>query len=124
MFPPVLVRVTMAVTKHHEENEVEGERICFTHVSIQHSSSKAEMAGAQAGPELGGRGCYRGHRRALLTGLLSLLSYRTQDQQSRAGTTHNGLGPPPLVTKKRPYRFACSLISQKRYFSQLRLPPL
>jgi hypothetical protein len=27
-------------------------------------------------------------------GLLSLLSYRTQDYQPRDGTTHNGLGPP------------------------------
>jgi hypothetical protein len=30
--------------------------------------------------------------------LLSLLSYRTQDYQSRDGTTHNGLGPLLLVT--------------------------
>jgi len=28
-------------------------------------------------------------------GLLSLLSYRTQDYQSRDSTTHNGPGPPP-----------------------------
>jgi hypothetical protein len=31
-------------------------------------------------------------------GLHSLLSYRTQDDQPRDGTTHNGLGPPPLIT--------------------------
>jgi hypothetical protein len=31
-------------------------------------------------------------------GLLSLLSYRTQDHQARDGTTHNGLGPPHLIT--------------------------
>jgi hypothetical protein len=31
-------------------------------------------------------------------GLLSLLSYRTQDYQPRDGTTHNGLGPPSLIT--------------------------
>jgi len=30
--------------------------------------------------------------------LLSLLSYRTQDHQPRDGTTHNGLGPPYLIT--------------------------
>ena len=30
-------------------------------------------------------------------GLLSLLSYRSQDHQPRDGTTHNGLGPPPLL---------------------------
>jgi hypothetical protein len=29
-------------------------------------------------------------------GLLSLLSYRTQDYQPRDGTTHNGMGPPSL----------------------------
>jgi len=31
-------------------------------------------------------------------GLLNLLSYRTQDHQPRDGTTHNGLGPPTLIT--------------------------
>ncbi len=31
-------------------------------------------------------------------GLLSLLSYRTQDYQPRVDTTHNGLGPPLLIT--------------------------
>jgi hypothetical protein len=30
--------------------------------------------------------------------LLSLLSYRTQDYKTRDGTTHNGLGPPRLIT--------------------------
>ena len=31
-------------------------------------------------------------------GLLSPLSYRTQVFQPRDGTTHHGLGPPPLIT--------------------------
>jgi len=31
-------------------------------------------------------------------GLLSLLSYRTQDHQPGDGTTHSGLGPPILTT--------------------------
>jgi hypothetical protein len=31
-------------------------------------------------------------------GLLSLLSYRTQDHQPRDGTTYNGLGPSSLIT--------------------------
>ena len=31
-------------------------------------------------------------------GLLSLLSYRTQDHQPRDGTTHNGSDPPSLIT--------------------------
>ena len=41
---------------------------------------------------------------------LSLLSYRTQDHQSRGGTTHNGLPPYQSLIKKMPYRLACSLI--------------
>ena len=32
------------------------------------------------------------------SGLLSLLSYRTQDYHPRDGTTYNGLGPTPLIT--------------------------
>jgi hypothetical protein len=32
------------------------------------------------------------------SGLLKLLSYRTQDYQPRDGTTHNGLGPLSLIT--------------------------
>ena len=32
------------------------------------------------------------------SGLLSLLSYRTQDHQPRDGTTHNELGSPPSIT--------------------------
>ena len=31
-------------------------------------------------------------------GLLSLLSYRTQDHQPKDGTTHNGLGPLLFIT--------------------------
>jgi hypothetical protein len=33
----------------------------------------------------------------LFTGILSLLSYRTEYHQCRDGTTHNELGPPPSV---------------------------
>jgi len=36
-------------------------------------------------------------------GLLSLLSYRTQDYQPRDGTTHNMLGPPTLDHQLRKY---------------------
>ena len=43
----------------------------------------------------------------LLTGLFSLLSYRTQDHQPRGGPTHNGLGPPhQLLIKKTLHRIA------------------
>lgn len=35
----------------------------------------------------------------------SLLSHRTQDNQTMGGTTHNDMGPPISVTKTTPYRF-------------------
>ena len=44
-------------------------------------------------------------------GLLSLLSYRTQDHKPRDGTTHNELGPPyQSLIKKMPYRLAYNSI--------------
>ena len=36
------------------------------------------------------------HGGVLLTGFLSLLSYRTWDHQPRSGPTHNGLAPPTM----------------------------
>jgi len=50
-------------------------------------------------------------------GLLSLLSYRTEDYQPRDGTTHNGLGPPQLITN---WENALQL-SLMKPFLQLRL---
>jgi hypothetical protein len=46
--------------------------------------------------------------RLALHGLLSLLSYRTQDQ-STSGIIYNGLGLLPPITKKMFYIFAYSL---------------
>jgi hypothetical protein len=46
----------------------------------------------------GSRRWCRGHGGMFLTGLLSLLSYRTQDHHPRDGTTHNS--PFPLVIKR------------------------
>jgi hypothetical protein len=54
-------------------------------------SLKEVRTGTQTGQNLGGRSWCRGHGRVLLTGLLTLLSYRTQDLQPMDGTTHNGL---------------------------------
>jgi hypothetical protein len=56
-------------------------------------------------------------------GLLSLLSYRTQDHQPRVACTHNELGSSTLITKKNAVQ-ACLQPDLKEAFSQLRLPPL
>jgi hypothetical protein len=53
------------------------------------SSPKEIRTGTHTGQELGGRSWCRGHG-GNVTGLLSLLAYRTQDYQQRDGTTHNG----------------------------------
>lgn len=43
-------------------------------------------------------GADAGHGEVLLTALLRLICYRTQDHQLRDDTTHNELGPPLLIT--------------------------
>jgi len=48
----------------------------------------------------------QGAGEGILTGLLTLLSYRTQIQKLRGGTAHSGLDPPPWIIKKSPYRLA------------------
>jgi hypothetical protein len=78
-----------------------------------HNSSLKEVrTETQAGKEPGGRSWCRDHGRVLFTGLLSLLSYRTQDQQPRYSTTHNGLDPPPhrLPINKISFKLLWSLI--------------
>ena len=43
--------------------------------------------------------------------LLSLLSFRTQNNQSMGGTIHNGMDPPNhSLIKKMPNKFACNWI--------------
>jgi hypothetical protein len=49
-------------------------------------------------------------------GFLILLSYRTQGHLPRDGPTHNGLGPPPSISKKMPYRPAYSFILWNIFF--------
>ena len=70
--------------------------IWLTHHSL---SLKEVRTGTQAG---------QGAQKGAVTGLLpmalfNLLSYRTQDQQPRDGTTHGGLGPPPSITNLKEY---------------------
>jgi len=67
------------------------------------SSPKEVRTGTHTGQELEGRGWCRGHGGVQLTGLLSLACSvcfikEPQDYQPRDGTTHNGLGPPTLIT--------------------------
>lgn len=59
---------------------------------------KEAWTGTQTVQEPGVRTWLRGHGGVQLTGLLSLLSYRTQDHQLRDCTIQNGLGLPPSIS--------------------------
>ena len=108
----VLVRVSIAVMKHHFQKQIRRKGfiwLTFTHCS---PSLKEVGTGNQAGQEPGDRSWCRAHGRkgaafrVLPHGLISLSCcccwwwwcYRTQDQYSRDGTTHNEPGPPTLIT--------------------------
>ena len=72
-------------------------RVCL--MLPRHCSSLKEVrAGSETRQDPGGRNWGRGHRGAAYClaprGLLSLLSYRTQNCQPRGNPTHNWLGSP------------------------------
>jgi hypothetical protein len=55
------------------------------------------------------------------TGLLSLLSYRTQDHQPRDGTTYNGLSHPSLM-KKMPTDMLMARSNRGIFLTKVLLP--
>ena len=90
--------------KHHDQTASWEKRICLTYTSasvesqeVSEGSQELKMAGSWR-QELMQRP-WRGAANCLASyGLLSLLSYRTQDHQPRDGTTHNRLGLPTSIT--------------------------
>jgi len=77
---------------------------------IVHHWGKSGQELTQGRQEPGGRSWCRGHGGVLLTGLLNLLSYKTQAHQPRDETTTLGLFlPHQSVIKKMGYRPAYSL---------------
>jgi hypothetical protein len=96
--------VFLFLHKHHDQEASWGETGFSAYTSTLCSSPKEVRTGMQAGKEAGadteamgwgvggleGDGTYW----PASTGLLSLLSYRTQDYKSRNGTTH--MEPFPL----------------------------
>jgi len=99
----VLVRVTMAVMKHHDQRaNWEGKGLLGLHFQIvvhHRRKSGQELtqdrnleAGADA--EAVEEGCLL----ACFPWLSQPASYRTQDHQPRDGTAHSGLGPPSSIT--------------------------
>jgi hypothetical protein len=95
----VLVRVSIDVTKHHDQKQVEEKRVYFAFSFISHFIIKGSprRSSTRAGTwrqELMQRPWKHAAYRLTPHGLLSLLSHRTQDHQPKGHTTHSGLGPP------------------------------
>ena len=88
----MLARIPTAATKHHDQRQLgEGKGLfALDFLILVHHWKKSGQKVKQA----------RNLEAYWLTphGLLSPLSYRTQDQQPRHGTTHNGLATPPFMT--------------------------
>jgi hypothetical protein len=76
MLGPTCLRVFIAATKHHDQKTSFGGK----GLSAYTSSTQFITHGNQDRNQNPGG---RGHERVLLTGLLILLSYRTQDHQAR-----------------------------------------
>ena len=90
----VLVRITTAVMKHHDQSNSERKGVydLHFHITVHHWKKSGQeykqgrnlLAGADVQAM---EGCW----------LLACPSYRTQDHQPRVGSTYNELGPPTSV---------------------------
>lgn len=78
-----LIRITVAVMKHNDRSNLERKLFIHHMLPYQPSSSKEIRIRTQAGQEPVGRNSCRGHGGVQVTGLLSLLSYKTQYHQPR-----------------------------------------
>jgi hypothetical protein len=102
LFLLVLVRVTIAVMKHHDQKQIGEERVYVAYASISLFITKGsqDWSSSRAGnwkQELMQRSCRDAAYWLISHGSLSLLSYRTRDYRPR-GTTHNARGPPTSIT--------------------------
>ena len=88
MLLSVFVRVSIAMMKKPDQKL--GRKGFIWLILSYCCSSLNEVRTGSCGQEL-----MQSHGGVMLTGLLCLLSHRTQDHQPRDGTTHSGLGPPP-----------------------------
>jgi hypothetical protein len=93
--------------KHHDQKASWGEKGLLNlhfHIDVHHQRKSGQELTQGKNVETGvGAQAMCVCVWVLLTGLLSLLSYRTQDHQPKDDSTHNGLGPPPLITEKMAY---------------------
>ena len=113
----ILVKVSTATMKHYHSKTWGGKGAFGVHFHITvHYWRK--LGQAQTGQDPDAEAMEGAAYWLALHGLLSLLSYRTQDHQSRDGITHNRLGPLPLITNWENALW----LDLMEAFSPLRLP--
>ena len=85
--------------KQHDQTQLGEERVCLAYASVHHQRKSGQKVRAGTWrQELMQRPWGVAAYWLAPHGLLSLLSYKTQDQQAMNGTTHNGLGSPLPIT--------------------------
>jgi len=89
----------------------------FTHICVYFQLITESTPGRNLGQELC-RGCGVGRAGWLtMSFLLRLLSYRTQDHQSRDGPTRSGLSPPLSVIRECPLGLPTTALFYRGIFS-------
>lgn len=95
----VLLRVTLAMVKHQDQNQLIEEKVYFAYISwIAVLWGKPRPWGKQVGTqkqEQMQRPRWSAVYWLVPHGLLILIYYRTQDHHLRSVLTHNGLSPSP-----------------------------
>jgi hypothetical protein len=118
----VLGRVTIAVIKYQHQKQVKEKRVCLAYdvtplFTVEGSQDRNPHGAGAWRQEMMQRPQKFAAYWLAPHGLLSLLSYRTQNHQPRVGTTHSGLSSPhQSVVKKMPYSLAQSLILWRHSF--------
>lgn len=99
MYLNAFVRVTFAMMKHQEQKQVEEERVYLTCTSllkeVRTRTQACKKLEAEADKEAMDGYCVLVCSSKLVQ---TAFFYRTQDDQFRNITTHNGLGPFPIIT--------------------------
>lgn len=88
----VLVRISIAMIKHHDGKKVGEEKVAFV-LQFDYYSRKLRTG-------IWGRQRCRNHEKLLIIALLSLFSYITEDHYSRNNDSHCELHPPRSNTNE------------------------
>lgn len=120
----VLLRVSIAVTKHYDHKQLVEERVYFSIQFSLHTQFLGELwTGTEQGKNRVRRG-WKGHEGVMLThqGSLSLLSYSTQWHHHRGGTAYSEVGPHISIINEENAPQACLWVNLVAAFSEWKFP--